>query len=176
MNTTHYPSRIRALLADERLPSLGHGRPNAAVRGELAGLTVAQLFEPLVVTDADAAKAGLSGLWLYHDFLDESHTLSQEIETPSGSFWHGIMHRREGDFGNSGYWFRRVGRHPVFESLTEAAHAVDASAPMPWDPFWFIEKVQSVVRKSEAEQQGARLLQQVEWHCLFEYCFQEATR
>ena len=48
----------------------------------------------------------LAGVWLLHDYLDESHTISQRIDTPSGSFWHGIMHRREGDFSNAKYWFR----------------------------------------------------------------------
>ena len=41
----------------------------------------------------------LCGLWLLHDFLDESHSLSQEITTDTGSYWHGIMHRREPDYG-----------------------------------------------------------------------------
>ncbi|MGB1126733.1 MAG: hypothetical protein ACPG4Q_16145, partial [Phycisphaeraceae bacterium] len=42
----------------------------------------------------DAIKAGL---WLYVDELDRSHEYSQSIHTPTGSFWHAIMHRREGD-------------------------------------------------------------------------------
>jgi hypothetical protein len=30
----------------------------------------------------------LSGLWLWHDFLDRSHEISQAVHTASGSFWH----------------------------------------------------------------------------------------
>src|SRR5687768_17175198 len=41
------------------------------------------------------ARAILAGLWLFFDYLDESHKVSQALETPSGSFWHAIMHRRE---------------------------------------------------------------------------------
>ena len=63
----------------------------------------------------------IAGVWLLHDFLDESHTISQGIDTPSGSFWHAIMHRREGDFSNAKYWFRRVGQHPVFDALGQRA-------------------------------------------------------
>src|SRR4029079_11488334 len=62
-----------------------------------------------------------AGLWLAFDFLDESHAISQDLETAGGSFWHAIMHRREPDASNSKYWWRRVGEHPVFASLTEAA-------------------------------------------------------
>lgn len=58
------------------------------------------------------------GLWLLAGELHRSHDYSQQIDTPSGSFWHGIMHRREGDYGNAKYWFRRAGDHPVIEQLS----------------------------------------------------------
>ena len=58
-----------------------------------------------------------AALWLLAGELDRSHAVSQEAHSAEGSFWHGIMHRREGDFWNSKYWFRRVGKHPVFEQL-----------------------------------------------------------
>ena len=53
-----------------------------------------------------------AGLLLYIDDLDGSHERSQSIESDEGSYWHGIMHRREGDFWNSKYWFRRAGSLP----------------------------------------------------------------
>ena len=43
----------------------------------------------------------LSGLWLVAGDIDESHTISQDLGSAEGSFLHGIMHRREGDFGNA---------------------------------------------------------------------------
>ena len=57
-------------------------------------------------------------LW---DFLHDSHEISQTMEgrgiPRTADYWHGIMHRREPDAGNAAYWFRRVGKHPAFESL-----------------------------------------------------------
>jgi hypothetical protein len=50
--------------------------------------------------------------------IERSHSISQNIENLEGSFLHGMMHRREGDFSNAKYWFRRVGNHPVIEQLT----------------------------------------------------------
>jgi hypothetical protein len=62
-----------------------------------------------------------AGLLLWNDDLDASHTISQGIETPTGSFWHAIMHRREGDAGNSLYWWRRTSAHPAFVEVGKAA-------------------------------------------------------
>src|SRR5688572_13247850 len=66
---------------------------------------------------ADAALSDkpelLAGLWLYVDDLDRSHRISQDLDNQTGSMWHAIMHRREGDFANSLYWLRRAGDHPA---------------------------------------------------------------
>ena len=67
--------------------------------------------------DSYSPEAALSGLYLYFCAYDESQSLSQDISSPEGSFWHGIMHRQEPDPGNSGYWFRRVGQPPDLPSL-----------------------------------------------------------
>ena len=108
-------------LIGERLPVLGPGKPNKEVRGQLTALTVEKIFTGQKIVGDDAARCCLSALWLWHDFLEESHTISQEIHTIDGSYWHGIMHRREPDYGNAKYWFHRVPRHVIFEPLAAAA-------------------------------------------------------
>jgi hypothetical protein len=40
------------------------------------------------VADRDMAACCRSGLWLAFNFLDESHRISQDIDTPTGSYWH----------------------------------------------------------------------------------------
>jgi hypothetical protein len=67
--------------------------------------------------DKDYSLAWKSGLHLWNDSLDKSHTISQNIENQTGSYWHGIMHRMEPDYSNAKYWFRLVGIHPAFELL-----------------------------------------------------------
>ncbi|MFC5648168.1 hypothetical protein ACFPYJ_03370 [Paenibacillus solisilvae] len=59
-----------------------------------------------------------AGLHLLNDSLDRSHSYSQEIEDDAtGCYWHGIMHRMEGDYSNANYWFHGAGAHPVKSRL-----------------------------------------------------------
>ena len=89
----------------------------------------APLF-PRAIWDADlstqiktlkASDTVRAGLLLWNDDLEASHTLSQSITTPTGSLWHAVMHRREGDASNSIYWWRKTGAHPAFELLPSRA-------------------------------------------------------
>jgi hypothetical protein len=182
METSSFPPVIQELLGQDRLPDLGPGRPNEAIRGQLQDLTIRRLLAPRAIGRTDAARACLAALWLYHDHLDESHQLSQDIKTVEGSYWHGIMHRREPDYSNAAYWFRRVGRHPVFDSLDKAAQELAAAVPIqavlpsPWDPFWFIDFCEGCVVRKEPGEELARLIQKREWELLFEYCYRMAVQ
>jgi hypothetical protein len=66
-----------------------------------------------------------AGLLQIHDFWDASHDAAQRAddqgERDYSAYWHGIAHRREPDSGNAAYWFRRVGKHPIFQPLAQAA-------------------------------------------------------
>ena len=52
------------------------------------------------------------GLLYAVDGIHEAHTIFQDAKGDLGSYWHGMMHRREGDFDNARYWFRRSGTRP----------------------------------------------------------------
>ena len=87
------------------------------------------------------ARAVRSGLLLWNDALDPAHTLAMsddvddDLSRQTLDYWHGIMHRREPDYPNAKYWFRRVGDHPTFPAvLTAAKVAVDASGSPAGDP------------------------------------------
>lgn len=129
------------------------------VEGNTANSPHAAVVEQAVAHDALRDRPELrAALWLYVDELDRSHTISQGIEDATGSYWHGIMHRREGDFSNSHYWFRRVGKHPAM-SLVGDGYDADA----------LIDDVQ---RAHDAGQSPAALvqLQRQEWATLFNWC------
>jgi hypothetical protein len=41
---------------------------------------------------------------------DRAHDAAQADEGARGSLVHAYLHRKEGDLGNAGYWYRRAGR------------------------------------------------------------------
>jgi hypothetical protein len=175
MNRELLSPTVRALLDPDRLPALGPGAPDPSMRGRLAALTPAGLFEPGKFERPDFARACLSALWLLYDFLDESHAISQEIATPEGSYWHAIMHRREPDAANAKYWFRRVGEHPVFETLGTEAQRLGLHLPNGrWDPFAFIERCEAHRGTGTELEVLLRKVQQREWDLLFHWCFDQA--
>ncbi len=178
-----YGPAIAALLGDRTMP-LDAGEPNLDVRAQLEQPTAA-LFADGTVTDAEMASCCHSALWLRHNFLDQSHRLSQQIGSTDGSYWHGLMHRRENDFSNAKYWFRRVGDHPVFAQVAaELPNLITDDTPArartlanaPWDPAAFIDLCEAAVGGDAGLQVFCEAVQAREWELLFDYCFSGATQ
>jgi len=168
---TKYPPAVATLLADDRLPELGPGTPNEDARHLLAALQPADISPR--ANNPEMVQACLSGLWLWHDFLDESHRISQDWETPTGSFWHAIMHRREPDASNSKYWWRRVGDHPVLDQLKERSPELGYFFTSPYD---FVDLCEKVRDAGNAHEVLAKSVQLLEWRLLFDWCFEQATK
>jgi hypothetical protein len=127
---------------------------DAPVGGEAGDLVERIVQDPAVGPDSHLAAA----LWLYVDDLHRSHRISQQHDDATGAFWHGIMHRREGDFGNSMYWLRKAGDHPAMATVGgdySAARLVDA--------------VEAATQRGETPYELVHL-QRCEWRALFVYC------
>ncbi len=165
---------------------LGPGKADAAMCGQLGRADPRDWFGGGETVDPEMAEACRSGLLLRWDCLDESHRISQQIESTTGSYWHGIMHRREPDFSNAKYWFRRVGQHPVYRQLGPAAREWAESAPdsplaqdlrrwSEWDAFAFVDWSARCLRDPSAGADLCRQIALLEWRLLFAFCFRAAT-
>jgi len=184
-NPRAYGPAVVGLLKDARVNELGPGEADGHVRGSLAALTAESVTAPHTIADQNEAIACLAGLWLRHDFLDESHRISQSVETPSGSYWHALVHRREPDFSNAKYWFRRVGEHPIFPQLHEAARhlAQQANVGQPaqflmeqsaWDALRFVDLCEYALDDLPPIHTLCMNIQKCEWELLFDHCYRQA--
>jgi len=132
---------------------------------------------------APAPAAALAGLWVYFSSFDEAHEAAQNIATAEGSLWHAILHRQEPDAGNSAYWFRQAGSHPLFRSLADAAAGISARYPEAelevrdrWDPLAFIDLCERARSQPGSRiEQAALEIQRAEWQLLFDYCARPRT-
>lgn len=90
-------------------------------------------IDELVATLADAQPpVGLPGpvLALWHDGhgdWEAAHRVVQEDESPAAAWVHAYLHRKEGDLGNAGYWYRRAGRSVSSGSLEGEWRAIGAA-------------------------------------------------
>ena len=169
----NYGARIAEILAlagdGRRRMGLVVGRCVSTQARDLVGRWKgAALFDERPLRSADFAEAARSGLYLYLDCFEESHAIAQNIGSATGSYWHGILHRREPDFDNARYWFRRVKDHPIFPRLRE-------SWPR-WEPLKFIEECEQLRRRPDsAAAQALEETQLAEWQLLLDYCCREAV-
>jgi hypothetical protein len=80
-------TRFRAPMSLDEFRTLVDSRPPPGMSGALAALLYAAASN-----------------W------DAAHDAAQGDETPAGAWVHAYIHRKEGDLGNAGYWYRRAGR------------------------------------------------------------------
>lgn len=134
------------------MPDLVPKRPASS---EVVQVAIDVVREPAIAR----SPALVAGLWLYVDELEKSHSVSQGLSDSTGAFWHAIMHRREGDFWNSGYWLRQARSHPLFSAI----EGYDAEA--------FLKQVEESYSKNPSKLVA---IQRLEWASLFSWCACEA--
>jgi hypothetical protein len=101
-----------------------------------------------IIDKLDAPPAGKACLHLLNDDLTRSHEIAQSQEgVPTFDYVHAIVHRREGDFSNSKYWFRHVGSHPAWAEV----YGEDPA------PIRFVERCQAAGKGSNRELEELQL-------------------
>lgn len=175
---------LRNLFATPTPPELGPGpRPGVTALGALQAAVDHALAERTTSPARHDALRALVLLW--HDYHDASHKLVQDGATVDDSYVHGIVHRREPDFGNAKYWFHRVGRHAAFGELAKQVHSLLKARGesgletrlLPraqWDAFAFIDACEEAAGRSgdEAQRELLREIQRIEFTVLLEHLAQ----
>lgn len=165
------------IVATPEPPELGQG-PRAGI------LELGLLKDRLGLSFTDAGLENAAALvrlrataLLYHDHHDAAHDLVQDLADHDGALIHGILHRREPDYWNAKYWFRRFVAHPAHVALgkripalvadpAHAALAKEITRPGAFDPFTFADLVEAAVRKPD-DDPDVRWLRRVQ-HAEFE--------
>ncbi len=167
------------------LPLVQGSPPRPRLARALAEPAWAEVFPRAARPSRLALAAGLLQVF---DFWDASHEAAQQAddlgERDVAAYWHGIAHRREPDAGNAGYWFRRVGRHPLFVPLAEAAapllESLDDDAPTSrllsggWNAMAMIDLC-TQAKPGTPHEALARRLQRLEMWLLLEATFGRLT-
>jgi hypothetical protein len=137
------------------------GAPNSHIA------LVEQVLKDPALEGKDTIEAGL---WLYVDELQRSHDVSQGLNRPSGSFWHAIMHRREGDFSNSHHWYRKAGQHPVVHRIDAGGGGAGAGTAIgSYECHAFVDRVERAASQ-QSDSPDLVAMQRLEWVALFEWC------
>ncbi len=135
-----------------------------------------------------------AGLHLWNDSQELSHNLSQKLNNDTGSYWHALMHRREGDFSNSKYWYRQVDEHATFDELhattlvlLRSENSIDRRGKMAfhldrfesskngWNPYHMVEAVEAQTkgRGDEVTRNIFEQIQRLEFCILLRYCYRK---
>jgi len=73
----------------------------------------------------DTAPPLVRALW--HDATGDwegAHRVAQDVDDADGAWVHAYLHRKEGDVGNAGYWYRRAGRPAATGSFDDEWRAI----------------------------------------------------
>ncbi|MEM1061068.1 MAG: hypothetical protein AAGJ97_01945 [Planctomycetota bacterium] len=144
------PPLVVGATRDATLPGLGAGGEGDVSVGD----AIDRLDPPAFV------RAGLS---LVRGDLDTAHAITQAHEgNPTADYLHAIVHRREGDYGNAAYWFRRAQRHPVLAKLAREGVATG-------EPFAFLDICRRHVDDGSPQERLAREAQWAELLALLTY-------
>ncbi len=119
-----------------------------------------------------------AGLFYYHNALDDSHKEAAKGDGDLAAYWHGMVHRREGDFDNARYWMRRAGEQPVFQEMhgrAAAENAPNMGRQSNWDPFLFTHLCEQYKYGAHEYKKEIGALQRVEFAVMFDYVWRKCV-
>jgi len=115
------------------------------------------------------------GLLYALDDLAGCHEFFQNTACDLVGYWQGMMHRREADFENARYWFRRSGALPFFDTLHHKAALIsaDVAKQLSWDPYLFTGNCEQQRFGGELSEPELVKVQQAEFEVVFDYSWRQ---
>ncbi|MGA3170111.1 MAG: hypothetical protein ABSE62_03780 [Chthoniobacteraceae bacterium] len=129
-----------------------------------------------VLADATYPQLIRAGLLYAFDAIAESHRIVQGVGNDLASYWHGMLHRRDGDFDNARYWYRRTGRLSLFSEMHARAAAVSPlmARQSDWDPYLLVGQCEQARFGADLDQKELVTLQRIEFNAMFDYLWRGA--
>ena len=62
---------------------------------------------------------------------ERAHQIAQSADGPEAARVHAYLHRKEGDLGNAGYWYRKSGQKEAAEPLDQEWESIAAALLSP---------------------------------------------
>lgn len=115
------PAELMRLINIASIPRLDSKARDGCLDVSIIDETVGNLVKQKILPDW-SIKQMRCLLSLWHDKLEIAHQLCQNESDIEYCYFHAMMHRREYDFYNARYWFRRV--DPTFDTCYRIAEAV----------------------------------------------------
>jgi hypothetical protein len=127
--------------------------------------------------DPEALTLVRAALLYAHDAIDEAHRIAQDGSSGAASYLHGMIHRREGDFDNARYWFRRSGRLGFFDDLHAATASISADMAKQenWDPYLFTGLCEQDEFGDHSRREVLVELQRREFDAFFDYVWRKSA-
>ncbi len=143
------------------------------------------MFGDAHMWNTEMALACRCGLLMWNDDIEAAHEIAQMHDNPTYNFWHAIMHRREGDFPNSQYWWSKTGSHPAFPAIYDGVvprmgketvkPALEFTRELrtagSWQPISFVSRCETQKRQKSVDE-WLRKVQVVEMRVLLQWCRQ----
>lgn len=171
------------------------------LKSYLDRIPVEALFSGKKLASSAYGRLVLAGLHQHNDDLDASHVLCQKVgvdaDCAGASYWHGMVHRRDPDFDNARYWFRKAGDFPALSEVSaEVIGLLQRVLQVPdygqargaalqllrrlqengmWDALYFTDLCETCAGRGTAEDR--RLLeeiQEVEFNAVFDWTYRTA--
>jgi len=173
-------ARFWERLATPEFPDLGSGPrcgvlPEVTLEIRLLELT-REYNLPIPVAELLTATA-----LLYHDNHDPAHNLVEDRGDRDACLIHALLHRREPDYWNAAYWFRRVSGHPIYALATpaviRAAQTPEARSVLErltlsgnLDPLALVQECERMAKRPDAQAIAyLRQVQHLEFAALVEH-------